>query len=243
MDNLLALRNFVMQHRYLFQPNPVTSVPIRDSDQYFPVNRIFCVGRSYHAHAAEMGDTIDKSTQEPFYFIKDLNAICLSGETIAYPPGTQDLHYEMEWVIAIDKSGFEVNESQAQEMIFGYACGLDMTRRDLQQKGKDKRRPWDLGKNFESSAIISDIVPKSTAGTLTQGHIELRLNGTTQQTADISELIWSPAELISNLSRYYHLRAGDLIYTGTPEGVGPVKAGDQLEGSIQGVGSITLSIV
>lgn len=228
--------------RYLFQPNPITSVPIKGSELLFPINRIFCVGRSYQAHAAEMGDTIDKSSQEPFYFIKDLNAICLSGSTLDYPPGTQDLHYEMEWVIAINKSGFEVNEVEAQAMIFGYACGLDMTRRDLQQQGKDKRRPWDLGKNFESSAIISEINPISETGVVTQGRIELSVNGITQQEADISDLIWSPTELISHLSKFYHLRPGDLIYTGTPEGVGPVHSGDTLNGRVDGVGHIELTI-
>jgi fumarylpyruvate hydrolase len=209
----------------------------------FPVNRIFCVGRSYQAHAAEMGDKIDKTTQEPFYFIKDLNAIKASGSDLPYPPGTEDLHYEMEWVVAIDQPGFEVDEEKAESMIYGYACGLDMTRRDLQQKGKDKRRPWDLGKNFEGGAIISDLVPKAATGILSNGTIELRVNGETKQSADISDLIWSPAELVMHLSKYYHLEPGDLIYTGTPEGVGPVVRGDRIEGSVEGVGSISLNIV
>lgn len=232
-----------MTDSYLFTPRPVTALTIRGDERQFPVNRIFCVGRSYQAHAAEMGDKIDKTTQEPFYFIKDLNAIQSSGTDLPYPPGTEDLHYEMEWVVAIDQHGFEVDEAKAEAMIYGYACGLDMTRRDLQQKGKDKRRPWDLGKNFEGGAIISDLVPKSETGQLTSGKIELRVNGETKQSADISDLIWSPAELVMHLSKYYSLRPGDLIYTGTPEGVGPVVKGDRIEGSVEGVGSISLNIV
>lgn len=232
-----------MSESYLFTPRPVVSVGIQGQPERFPINRIFCVGRSYQAHAAEMGDKIDKTTQDPFYFIKDLNAIQMSGTDLPYPPGTSDLHYEMEWVIAINKPGFEVDEERAEAMIYGYACGLDMTRRDLQQKGKDKRRPWDLGKNFEGGAILSDIVPKATTGQLSSGQIELRVNGDTKQSADISDLIWTPAELVMHLSKYYHLQPGDLIYTGTPEGVGPVVKGDRIEGSVEGVGSISLNIV
>jgi fumarylpyruvate hydrolase len=232
-----------MPDNYLFSPRPVTALTIRGEGLKFPINRIFCVGRSYQAHAAEMGDEIDKTTQEPFYFIKDLNAIQASGSDLPYPPGTEDLHYEMEWVVAIDPPGFEVDEERAESMIYGYACGLDMTRRDLQQKGKDKRRPWDLGKNFEGGAIITDLVPKATTGILNNGTIELRVNGETKQSADISDLIWSPAELVKHLSRYYHLKPGDLIFTGTPEGVGPVVKGDRIEGSVEGVGSISLNIV
>ena len=232
-----------MSDSYLFTPRPVTALTIRGDERQFPVNRIFCVGRSYQAHAAEMGDKIDKTTQEPFYFIKDLNAIQASGTDLPYPPGTEDLHYEMEWVVAIDQPGFEVDEERAEAMIYGYACGLDMTRRDLQQKGKDKRRPWDLGKNFEGGAIITDLVPKSVTGVLERGRIELRVNGETKQSADISDLIWSPAELVTHLSKYYHIQPGDLIYTGTPEGVGPVVKGDRIEGSVEAVGSISLNIV
>ncbi len=232
-----------MSANYLFPPRPVTALTIRGDERQFPINRIFCVGRSYQAHAAEMGDKIDKTTQEPFYFIKDLNAIQASGTDLTYPPGTEDLHYEMEWVVAIDQPGFEVDEEKAESMIYGYACGLDMTRRDLQQKGKDKRRPWDLGKNFEGGAIITDLVPKATTGILNNGTIALRVNGETKQSADISDLIWSPAELVMHLSKYYHLKPGDLIFTGTPEGVGPVVRGDRIEGSVEGVGSISLNIV
>ncbi len=231
-----------MSNNYLFEPNQTVSVAIKGDDRRFPVNRIFCVGRNYQAHAAEMGDSIDKSTAEPFYFIKDLSAICESGSTIPYSAGTADLQYEMEWVLAIHKGGFEISEAQAQEHIFGYACGLDMTRRDLQQKGKDKRRPWDLGKNFENAAVISEIVPVTTTGVLTAGPIELRVNGETQQTGDLSDLIWNASELIAHLSKFYTLQPGDLIYTGTPEGVGPVVSGDKIEGCVAGVGSIELTI-
>ena len=215
---------------------------IAGSDEKFPINRIFCVGRNYHAHAAEMGVSVDKTTQEPFYFLKDAATYVPSGATIQYPPQTSNYHHEMEFVVAIGREGFNVAEQDADQLIFGYACGLDMTRRDLQLKARETGRPWDLGKNFEESAILAPIVPVSESGIVNNGALELRVNGKTVQSTDLNMLIWNVREIIAHLSKFYHLQPGDLIYTGTPEGVGSVVAGDKLEGSIAGLGSISLNL-
>ncbi|MDO4434410.1 MAG: fumarylacetoacetate hydrolase family protein [Alysiella sp.] len=215
---------------------------IAGSQDKFPINRIFCVGRNYHAHAAEMGVSVDKNTQEPFYFLKDASAYVASGSQIPYPPKTENFHYEMEFVVAIGKDGFQVAQSDADSLIYGYACGLDMTRRDLQQKARETGKPWDLGKNFEQSAVLSPIVRVDECGIINDGAIKLRVNDKTVQQADLNLLIWNVREIIAHLSQFYHLQAGDLIYTGTPEGVGAVKSGDKLQGSIAGVGEIALHI-
>lgn len=215
---------------------------IAGSQEKFPINRIFCVGRNYHAHAAEMGVSVDKNTQEPFYFLKDASAYVPSGSQIPYPPKTENYHYEMEFVVAIGKDGFQVAQNDADSLIYGYACGLDMTRRDLQLKARETGRPWDLGKNFEQSAVLSPIVCVGECGIINDGAIELRVNDQTVQQADLNLLIWNVREIIAHLSKFYHLQPGDLIYTGTPEGVGAVVAGDHLAGSIAGVGEIGLTL-
>jgi fumarylpyruvate hydrolase len=206
----------------------------------FPVNRVFCVGRNYEAHAKEMGMAVDRAA--PFYFIKSAASIVASGSTVPYAPGTSNLHHEMELVVAIGKAGFCVTEDDAPNLIYGYACGLDMTRRDLQFKARDKGRPWDLGKNFENSAVISDIVVMSEVGLIESGDIRLQVNDDLRQVGNISELIWNIPELIADLSKYYHLQPGDLLYTGTPAGVGPVEPGDVITGSIEQIGEIKLTI-
>ncbi len=226
----------------VFPVNAPVLADIAGSDEKFPINRIFCVGRNYHAHAAEMGVSVDKNTQEPFYFLKDASSHVPSGSTIDYPPQTQNYHHEMELVVAIGKAGFEVAEDEADSLIYGYACGLDMTRRDLQLKARQSSHPWDLGKNFEQSAVLSPIVRQSETGIINQGALELKVNGRTVQRGDLNMLIWNVREIIAHLSKFYHLQAGDLIYTGTPEGVGPVQRGDTLTGSIAGVGNISLNI-
>jgi fumarylpyruvate hydrolase len=231
-----------MSERYIFPARVQTTVAIEGEDALFPVNRIFCVGRNYHAHAAEMGVTIDKSRQDPFYFTKHPSAIVASGSQIDYPPQTANYHYEMELVVAIGRAGFCVNPQQADEMIYGYACGLDMTRRDLQMKAREKSHPWDLGKDFEQSAVISPIVPLEKTGLIKHGSIELSVNDEVKQQSDLNKMIWTINELLVHLSRFYHLQPGDLIYTGTPEGVGPVVGGDVIKGSVEGVGSIQLTI-
>ncbi|WP_238096393.1 fumarylacetoacetate hydrolase family protein [Vibrio cincinnatiensis] len=232
----------MMSHNPIFPIRPPVLAEIADSTQTFPINRIFCVGRNYLAHASEMGVTVDKKTQEPFYFLKEARSYVPSGAAIAYPPQTTNYHHEMELVVAIGQAGFEVSEEQAESLIYGYACGLDMTRRDLQLKARESGRPWDLGKNFEESSILSPIVPKRKTGVINSGKIELTVNGKTTQSSDLSLLIWNVREIIAHLSKFYHLQPGDLIYTGTPEGVGPVVRGDVLNGYIESVGDISLTI-
>ncbi len=227
---------------YLWPVPSVPSLRVQGTDARFPVNRIFCVGRNYHAHAVEMGRPVDKSTSKPFYFTKAASTLVESGATVPYPAGTSNYHFEMELVVAIGAPGFRVKESDAASLIYGYAAGLDMTRRDLQLVARDQGRPWDLGKDFEKSAVCTEIVPMGTLGVLTTGSIHLQVNGETKQTSDLDKLIWNIPELLADLSQYYHLQPGDLIYTGTPEGVGAVRTGDVITGHIDGVSDVRLTI-
>ena len=230
-----------MTSTYLWAPAPVASLPVRGGTQRLPVNRLFFVGRNYHAHALEMGRPVDKATERPFYFTKSPQTLVQSGATVAYPPETADYQHEMELVVVIGKPGFRVGVEQAASLVYGYACGLDMTRRDLQLAARDKGRPWDLGKDVEESSVVGEVVPMP--GTLlAQGALRMTVNGQPRQQSDLSRLIWSVAELIADLSRFYRLQPGDLIFTGTPEGVGPVVAGDRIEGRIDDVGSIVLNV-
>jgi fumarylpyruvate hydrolase len=226
---------------YLWTPPAIPSLPVRGKTERLPVNRIFCVGRNYHAHAIEMGRPVDKATQRPFYFTKSNTALVLSGATVAYPSETQDYQFEMELVLVVGAPGFRVKAEDAHQLIYGYACGLDMTRRDLQLKFRDQGRPWDLGKDVEESAVCSEVVPMPGV-VLEQGEIALEVNGVTKQKSDLNKLIWNLREQIADLSLFYHLQPGDLIYTGTPEGVGPVVAGDRITGHVQGVGEIALTV-
>jgi len=223
---------------FLAPPSP--TVPVRGTDLQFPVNRIFCVGRNYEAHAKEMGMAVDR--EAPFYFIKSASSVVASGAIVPYAPGTSNLHHEIELVVAIGKTVFCTTEEDAPTAIYGYACGLDMTRRDLQFKARDKGRPWDLSKNFENSAVISEIVRVSESGLIQSGDISLSVNKELRQSGNISDLIWSVPELIADLSKYYHLQPGDLLYTGTPAGVGPVEPGDVITGGIDQVGDIEFTI-
>lgn len=224
---------------YVFAPPATVAVPVRGS-KLFPLRRIFCVGRNYEAHAREMGAEADR--EAPFYFNKSAYHYVASGATIPYPPGTENYQHEMELVVAIGKPGFRVAAERALEHVFGYACGLDMTRRDIQFALREKQRPWDLAKDFENAAVLSEIVPAAEIGHPSMGRIELAVNGETRQSSDISQLIHPVPALIAHLSRYYHLMPGDVIYTGTPEGVAAVKSGDRLAGAIEGVGRIELVI-
>ncbi|MEX2496881.1 MAG: fumarylacetoacetate hydrolase family protein [Woeseia sp.] len=225
---------------YVFAPAMRASAAVGGSEQRFPVNRIFCVGRNYAAHAREMGFEPDR--EAPFYFTKSPSAIIASGGAIPYPPGTENFHHEIELVIALGQSGFRVPVGEALSMVYGYACGLDMTRRDLQLSAREAGRPWSLGKDIEDGAVISPIEPVQHALHPSTGRIWLSVNGDLRQDADLGDLIWSVPEIISHLSGFYHLRPGDLIYTGTPDGVGPVVPGDLLEGGIAGTGEISLRI-
>jgi fumarylpyruvate hydrolase len=224
----------------VFPASPVVAAPVRGRSGRVPIRRIFCVGRNYEAHAREMGVAVDR--EAPFYFTKAAEHYVPSGSTVPYPPGTSNYHYELELVVVIGAPAFRVAAGRALDCVFGYACGLDMTRRDLQAAAREQRRPWDLGKDVEQSAVLSEIVPASDIGHPAAGRIELRVNGEIKQNADISLLIHKVPEVIAHLSTFYHLHPGDVIYTGTPEGVGPVKPGDALEGAIDGVGAITLTI-
>ena len=226
---------------YLFAPPPVASLPVRGHTQRYPVDRIFCVGRNYHAHALEMGKPVDKAAERPFYFTKSPSTLVQSGASVPYPPQTANYHHEMELVLAIGQPGFEVPLARAHELVYGYACGLDMTRRDLQLAARDKGRPWDLGKDFEQSAVASEIVPMP-GRVLESAPLRLQVSGVVKQQSDVSRLIWDIREIIADLSLFYHLRPGDIIYTGTPEGVGPVATGDKLRGAIEGIGTIALDI-
>jgi len=222
-------------------PSPVwPNVPVEGRAGRYPVHRIFCVGRNYADHAKEMGVEVDR--EAPFYFLKDAQAIVPTGATVAYPPGTANYHYEMELVIAVGAPVFRATPEEAQAAIFGYASGLDMTRRDLQLDARAKQRPWDLGKNFERSAVIAPLVEAAAVPDLGARRIALSVNGDIRQDAHLSDLVWSPVELITHLSGFYHLAPGDLIYTGTPAGVGAVVPGDSIVGTIDGLPDVTLTV-
>jgi len=224
----------------VFAASLVVTAPVRGRSDRVPIRRIFCVGRNYEAHAREMGVAVDR--EAPFYFTKAAEHCVASGSTVPYPPGTSNYHYELELVVVIGAPAFRVPAQGALDCVFGYACGLDMTRRDLQFAAREQRRPWDLGKDVEQSAVLSEIVPAKEIGHPTAGLIELRLNDEVKQLADVSQLIHKVPEIVAHLSTFYHLHPGDLIYTGTPEGVGPVAPGDVLQGTIAGVGTIALTI-
>ena len=226
---------------YLWTPPATPSLPVRGKAERLPVRRLFFVGRNYHAHVVEMGRPVDKSAEVPFYFTKSPATLVESGATVAYPPGTKNYQFEMELVLAIGAPGFRVAPADASRLVYGYACGLDMTRRDLQLVARDKGRPWDLGKDVEQSSVVSPIVPMPGV-VLDRGELALSVNGQVKQKSDLSKLIWSIPELLADLSMYYHLQPGDLIFTGTPEGVGALQPGDRLDGHVEGVGEIRLHV-
>jgi fumarylpyruvate hydrolase len=230
-----------MTPTYLWTPPAVQSVAVHGTSERLPINRLFFVGRNYHAHAVEMGKPVDKSVERPFYFTKAPQTLTPSGATVAYPPETTNYHFEMELVLAIGTGGFRISQADAHKHIYGYACGLDMTRRDLQLVARDKGRPWDLGKDVENSSVCSEIVPMPGV-VIDQADLSLSVNGQVKQHSNVDKLIWNIREIIADLSLFYHLQPGDLIYTGTPEGVGAVLAGDQIEGQIEGVGSVSLTV-
>lgn len=229
---------------YVFPPAPVTSVPVQGNRDRFPVHRIYCVGRNYEEHAKEMGFT---GREPPFFFLKPADALVVvdAGSTghLPYPSLTNNLHHEVELVVAIGKGGSHITANDALDHIFGYAVGLDMTRRDLQNDMKKQGRPWCIGKAFEHSAPIGPITPVDQAGNVAQAAIWLQVNGIDRQRSQISRLIWNIAETIEHLSAAWELQPGDLIYTGTPEGVGAVVRGDTLEGGIDGLGTLRLHVV
>jgi fumarylpyruvate hydrolase len=225
---------------YVFAPPAVTSVAIADETARFPVRRIFCVGRNYEAHAREMGR--DPSREAPFFFTKPADAIIADGSVVPYPPETTNFHYEMELVVAIGRAGFQIPLGQARDYIFGYAAGNDLTRRDLQLDAREKGRPWDWGKAFDDSAVIAPLRRASDIGHPTKGRIWLAVNGEVKQDQDIADLIWDVEEIVSILSHSMRIQPGDLIYTGTPAGVGALQVGDEVTGGVEGVGSHHITI-
>ena len=225
---------------FVFPAAEIPSAAVRGTDARYAVSRIFCVGRNYADHAREMG--ADPTREPPFYFTKPASALTPSGSTVPYPTETKNYHYEMELVIAIGAPVFKVTPEAAKAAIWGYAAGLDMTRRDLQAAAKAAGKPWDTAKGFDQSAILTDIARVADVGLLEKGAITLSVNGVEKQHGDLADMIWNQAEVVSNLSHLYRLHPGDLIYTGTPAGVGAVVPGDVLVGRIEGLGEITLTV-
>jgi fumarylpyruvate hydrolase len=224
---------------YLFPPT-VPAVAINGRADQFPVHRIYCVGRNYAAHAREMGANPDR--EPPFFFTKPATAIVPNQAHIPYPSRTGNFHHEIELVVAIGKGGRDISASRALDHVFGYAVGNDFTRRDLQSDAKDHGRPWDTSKGFDRSAAITAITPAAQSGHLRSGRIWLKVNGQLRQQADLSELIWSVPEIVAELSTFFELQPGDLIYTGTPAGVGALQKGDRIEGGIDGLGELVTRI-
>ena len=224
----------------LFELKARPSITVRGEEKRFPINRIFCVGQNYAAHAAEMGGTADYDA--PFYFTKSAAAAIESGARIKFPLGTENYHHEMEFAVFIGDSGANIARENAMRVVFGYACALDMTRRDLQAAAKDKKRPWSLAKDFEDSAVFGEITKADEFGVIANQRITLTVNNALRQDSTLADLIHDVPAVIADLSKYYHLTAGDVILTGTPAGVGPVEAGDHMRGQIDGLASIALDI-
>lgn len=225
---------------YVIEPTAIPSIPVAGTDKMFPVHRVYCVGRNYAAHAVEMGH--DPNKEPPFFFQKNPDNLNVSGE-FPYPPASNDVHHEIEMVVALQSGGTDIAVEKALDCVFGYGVGLDMTRRDLQGKAKDMGRPWEVGKAFEASAPCTPLVPASSIGHPTQGAIWLDVNGERKQTGDLNQMIWKVPEMISYLSGLFTLMPGDIILSGTPAGVGAVVRGDVLRGHIDGVGGLEVRVV
>jgi fumarylpyruvate hydrolase len=226
---------------YVIPASPIPSLPVEGSHARFPVHRIYCVGRNYADHAREMGGDPDR--EPPFFFCKPADAIVADDHDFPYPGQTEDVHHEMELVVAIGKGGADIAVDRALDHVYGYAAGLDMTRRDLQAAAKKLGRPWDTGKGFDGAAPCGRIMPAAKIGHPASGAIWLEVNGEVRQRGDLAQLIWKVPEVIASLSTLFTLAAGDLIYTGTPAGVGPVRRGDRLNGGVDGVGTIQIKVV
>jgi fumarylpyruvate hydrolase len=236
--NERAARMSVAQS-YVIEPPPVVALPIEGSDDLFPVNRIFCIGRNYAAHAVEMGHDPDK--EPPFFFFKHATTLSLGG-VFPYPTQTSDVHYEVEMVVALSKGGTDIPVADALDHVYGYGVGLDMTRRDLQGEAKKLGRPWEIGKSFEASAPCGPLVPAARIGHPSTGEVTLDVNGERKQTGDLNQMLWKVPEMIAILSTFFELRPGDLIMSGTPSGVGAVVRGDTMVARVAGVGEITVKV-
>ncbi len=224
---------------YAFEPPKVVTLPIAGSDTLIPVRRVYCIGRNYAAHAIEMGH--DPNREPPFFFQKNPNNLDASGD-FPYPPHTSDVHHEMEMAVVLKSGGKNIPLESALNHVFGYALSLDMTRRDLQGEMKKMGRPWEIGKAFERSAPIGPVHLASDTGHLDEGRIALKVNGETRQEGDLNQMIWKVPEMISYLSEYFELEAGDVILSGTPAGVGPVEKGDVMEMFVQGLGAMEINV-
>jgi fumarylpyruvate hydrolase len=224
---------------FVISPPPAVAVPVAGGG-LFPVRRVYCVGRNYAEHVREMGG--DPTREQPSFFSKPPDALLTGGADLPYPPATNDLHHEMELVVAIGAGGADIPASAALEHVWGYAAGLDMTRRDMQARLRKEGKTWDMAKGFDHSGPLGEITPAARIGHPAAGRIELKVNGETRQNSDLSNMVWSVAEIVAHLSRLVRLAPGDLIFTGTPEGVAAVRRGDVLEGSIEGIGSVRTRI-
>lgn len=225
---------------YVFSPPSVSAVPVRGASLAFPVRRLYCIGRNYAAHTVEMGHDPDR--EPPFFFQKNPDSLVTDGR-FPYPPGTSDVHHEIEMVVALGKGGTDIAEAEALDCVYGYAVGLDMTRRDLQGEAKKLGRPWEVGKAFDASAPISPIVPASEIGHPDKGAVWLKVNGEERQRGDLNQMIWKVPEMIAYLSRLFTLAPGDLIYSGTPSGVGAINRGDRLHGHVDGLSDLEVVVV
>lgn len=225
---------------YVIEQPKISTLPVQGTDAEFPVRRIYCIGRNYAAHAIEMGHDPDR--EPPFFFQKNPDNLDGSGE-FPYPPKTKDVHHEIEMIVALKSGGVNISINSALDHVFGYGVGLDMTRRDLQGEMKKAGRPWEIGKAFERSAPVSELVPASEIGHPESGAVRLEINGELRQEGDLNQMIWKVPEMIAYLSEYYELAPGDLIMSGTPSGVGPVVVGDVLKASVEGVGELNVKVV
>lgn len=226
---------------YVIPVGTPTSVAVAGTADRFPVHRIYCVGRNYAAHTREMGHDPDR--EPPFFFQKPADTLVAEGGEFPYPSASNDVHYEMELVVALAQGGRDIPPEQALDCVFGYGVGLDMTRRDLQNEAKDTGRPWEAGKAFESSAPCSRLYPVSQVGHPDKGAIWLTVNGETKQQADLADMIWDVPHIIAYLSQLFTLQPGDLIYTGTPAGVGPIQPGDVMRGGVENVGELEIKVI
>jgi fumarylpyruvate hydrolase len=224
--------------QFVFEPAARAAVPVEGESAAFPVRRILCVGRNYAAHRREMGGD---DRDPPFFFAKPADAVVPPGRDVGYPPRTQNLHHEIELVVALGAGGADVPVERALDLVLGYAVGVDLTRRDLQAAAKDKGQPWDAAKGFDDAAPISAI--RRWTGAPPQGRISLSVNGQARQDATVADMIWSVAEIVAEASKLWRLEPGDLIFTGTPEGVGAIVRGDRVEGEVEGVGRIEFQVV
>lgn len=225
---------------YVFSPLPQPFLPVKGTQSRFPVHRIYCVGQNYADHVVEMGG--DPSRNPPFFFQKNPDCVVLDGGDFPYPTRTEDVHHEIELVVALKSGGSDIAVEQALDHVYGYAVGIDMTRRDLQAVAKKAGRPWEVAKAFDHSAPCSEIVPASEIGHPQKAAISLSINGEIRQSGNLDQMIWKVAETIAYLSSLFELQPGDLIFTGTPAGVGAVKRGDRLEGKVEGVGSVVTTV-